>query len=168
MKNDPDSRMHVRGIGELMHPGCCAVCGNGNCETGYIDLGVFYDYEGQVYLCMTCVNEVADTAGLLTDTEARFLQAQNKDLAESTRKVTEQLEKALERLDHFNSLFGDVFNHHPDVIADSNEPANESTDGELIDGSVTERETDDTVVDQPSEVEGPIDVSRVKPSNIEL
>jgi hypothetical protein len=159
---NPDSKMRRRGLGDLMHPACCAVCGSGNCENGYIDIGVYFDYEGQVYLCMFCVNELADTAGLLNEAEAKFLMKQNEDLATQHKSLINLLESANEKLDHYNALFSDRFNSHPDVVNDLAEPQ-ESSETDL--GFVSDGETTESTPDEPIVSEGHSEPSRVEQPN---
>ncbi len=163
---NPDSRMQRRGVGDLLHPACCAVCGNGTCEAGYIDIGVYYDYEGQVYLCMNCVNEIADTAGLLTDTELHHLKGEITKVAHANEVMTQELKVAHEKLAHYDALFGDRFNSHPDVMADleTNSGPDENPNGTDNDSNESE-----SVVDEPVVSDGHSDVSRSEQSNgIEL
>lgn len=165
---NPDSRMRKRGLGDLMHPGVCAVCGNGTYEPGYIDIGVYYDYEGQVYLCLACVNEIADTAGLLTDTEAQFLCIQNKDFAEKNEKLVHDLKVANERLQHYDALFNSNFESHPDVISDL-ESEDKQEDGEPADESVNDGEAEEPVINESVTSEGPANTSGIEqPNGIEL
>src|SRR5690349_9541715 len=78
---DPDSKFHVRNQGELMHPACCTTCGSGSCDEGFVDLGTYYDYEGQLYICMFCVYGITETVGLLNRFEIDFLKNKSEELA---------------------------------------------------------------------------------------
>lgn len=82
-----------------MHPGSCMVCGSGNCDDGYLDLGVFYDYEGTCYLCMTCAYQAGETVGLYTPDEV----ASQLSLIEELRVQNAELTKELDRVGPFVS-----------------------------------------------------------------
>lgn len=164
-EHNPGSRFQLRGIGDLQHPACCAVCGSGVCEFGYLDIGVYYDYEGQVYLCMTCFEEGAEAAGLLSRSEAGYLQAVNTDLAAENAKLKESLEAVNERIKHYDALFGDRFNEHPDLGASVTESKDESTDGEPVKRFVPRRAAEQPVITESVESEGSSDVTRTEFSN---
>lgn len=165
MVHTPDSKMQLRNVGELMHPACCAVCGNGACEEGYVDLGVYYDYEGQIYLCMTCINkDLVEVVGLLSKSEIEFLQEQSEELSVANKQLISSLEKANERLSHYDSLLAKSFDSLPIVAADEVEQSDE----ESVDEFIAEREESDTIVNQSSSVEGHNDVSGTPTSNFEL
>ena len=102
-EHTPSDQVQLVGLGELLHPGKCMICGNGNCELGYVRLGIFYDYEGEQYLCATCLTQCAELIGCLTSEEANHLQDQAKALAASNKQLMEELENATERLDIFES-----------------------------------------------------------------
>jgi hypothetical protein len=90
--NDPSARMQLRSMGELVRPAACCVCGNGTHEDGYLDLGVYYDYEGQMYLCKTCATQAGETIGMYTPDEVKNLQ----DLAANLLADKERLESELD------------------------------------------------------------------------
>ena len=103
---DPSARMQLRNMGELNHPGACAVCGNGTCDQGYVDIGVYYEYEGMMYLCIPCVTELAETAGMLSiEQVAELKNITNEALAENKVLKTRQV-KLNERIKHYDALLG--------------------------------------------------------------
>ncbi len=59
LETDPSRRIIARTRGELMPPGCCKICGNGDTERTYVDFGIFVDYEGTWYICNLCFKEAA-------------------------------------------------------------------------------------------------------------
>lgn len=119
---NPSDRVQVRGRGELMHPGACALCGSGNCDDGYIDVGVYYEYEGQVYFCKTCMDEIIGVAGGLPSEEAEFLKAVAEEASLKLKAVEADNERLRTRLDHFDALFPDVTSHKsPDVTSTESE-----------------------------------------------
>ncbi len=93
----------------MVHPASCMVCGSGNCEEGYVNLGVFYEYEGTMYLCFNCLVQAAEIIGCLTPAEAKV----NHELAtDATSKNVELLEKlgvANERLAFYDGLVSGAF-----------------------------------------------------------
>lgn len=105
----PSDRVQLRGRGELMHPGSCALCGSGNCDDGYVDLDIFYEYEGQVYLCMVCANQVVGVAGGLPSDEANFLKAQFEDTASRLKAAESELHELRAKLGSWDSIFSGAF-----------------------------------------------------------
>lgn len=91
-----------------MHPGCCFVCQVGTRQEGYVNLDVYYDYEGQMYICVLCLKEVASLAGFLLPEESEFLQQRSEAVAEELASVKEQLDHANERLSHYDGVFRSV------------------------------------------------------------
>lgn len=79
--NTPSDRMQVVGIGDLLHPGACALCGNGTCVDGYLNTSIFYDYEGTVYLCMRCVEQLCKVVGALLPDEVTRLREDTENIA---------------------------------------------------------------------------------------
>lgn len=102
--NDPSARMQVRGIGDLMHPGACAVCGNGNNTNGYVDIGVYYEYEGQVYLCMLCAEEFVATIGGATADELLVTAELTSRSLEENEQLKSEVEKLNGELEQYRNL----------------------------------------------------------------
>ena len=80
--NTSSDRVQVRQLGELLHPGACALCGNGTCVDGYLDTSIFYDYEGTVYLCMRCVEQMCKVVGALLPEEVNSLREHTEAIAQ--------------------------------------------------------------------------------------
>ncbi len=106
--NTPSDRVQLVGLGELLHPGTCMLCGSGNCEEGYARLGVYYDYEGEQYLCRTCTIQVSELFGCLTPEEAGHLQETAADYAKVNEAVSRELIVANERLRVFDDAMRSV------------------------------------------------------------
>lgn len=108
IENDPSARMQFAGMGELVHPGSCMVCGSGNCEEGYVRLGVYFEYEGEMYLCRTCLVQASELIGCVTPEEAVLIHknaAEYKDLWEN---ADAELEKANERLAAYDRVLATI------------------------------------------------------------
>lgn len=147
----PSDRAQLRSIGELMHPGSCALCGSGNCDDGYVDLGIYYDYEGQMYLCRYCTEQVAAVMGCLSADESAFLQATNVDLAAQLTALKAQLEEVNERLGLYDSLLSGIASNssdsEPTVIDSLDINLNEideadNSDGEQLELPITSGESE--------------------------
>lgn len=110
-------RVQLRSIGQLQHPGCCALCRSGNCDEGYVDLDTFFDYEGQVYLCMNCTNEVIAAVGGFNDELANVARERLKQYATIVEELSTRLEAANERLANYDSLFNSVMATNADVVS---------------------------------------------------
>lgn len=98
---DPSARVQFRGVGQLQHPGNCAMCGNGTCEKGYVDPSIWYEWEGQVYFCFNCTVQMAEAIGCLAPDQSEFLVNQNKELAAKLQSATEELDNANTNLSIF-------------------------------------------------------------------
>ena len=106
--NTPSDRMQFRGLGELPQPATCMVCGSGTYEEGYVDLGVWYDYVGNMLLCGTCLVQAAELIGCLTPGETETLKELASRAAAEADKYHTELNNALERLAIYDALFGDL------------------------------------------------------------
>jgi hypothetical protein len=93
---DPSSRIQVRSAGELKHPGQCVVCGSGDTERTYVDLDVFFDYEGMVYLCNICTTQVGESIGMFTPDEVSQAQTQIEELLATVETLTKEKNDAVE------------------------------------------------------------------------
>ncbi len=104
MDTTPSDRVQLIGRSQLMHPGCCALCGSGNCEDGYVDTGIYYDYEGQVYFCMTCVEQIINVVGGFTGDQTAMLNAELAGKVTELSSVKEELETARGRVQQYDAL----------------------------------------------------------------
>lgn len=105
---DPSARIQIRTRGQLLPPGCCCVCGSATCERGYVDPAVFYEWEGQVYFCVPCAEEIAGTIGCLTEDESEFLKNQTERLGVELKELKEKYAHATDRLAAYDSVIGSV------------------------------------------------------------
>ncbi len=150
--NDPSARMQVRGIGDLMHPGACAVCGNGNNTEGFVDIGVYYEYEGQVYLCMLCAKELVATIGGATSEELLVTAELTSRSLEENEQLKSEVEKLNAELEQYRNLMRVA---RDDVIhySTSNLPPVENSESEpgVIEpvSEVTEPITGSTSIPEP-------------------
>lgn len=128
IENDPSARMQVRSRGELVAPASCAVCGNGNHEAGYLDLGVFVDFFGTIYLCMTCITQGAETVGMYTPDEVRHLQAQVEGLITDRDQLASELNDARSYIANFDDLLRTKFSAERDASSSSSENVQEVTE----------------------------------------
>ena len=168
----PDDRMQVMGVGDLRPPGCCAVCGNGTHPEGYVHLGINFAYEGEIYLCMTCVTECAETAGLLSAPEVKHIQAVNEELATDNAGLKQELADKNERLEHYDDLFGDASGDTSVGSAFANprspkvEP--EQPDGGVVTESPVEQGSGESESPEPVKSPGPSEPTRPERSDIRL
>lgn len=130
--NDPSARFQLRSISELQIPASCYVCGNGNCDAGYVDFGTFVDYHGSFYVCLTCAKQVAELIGWYSPDEVRTTQALMEQLTETNISLTEELSNARPIVnavrglaaahsssDALDSLVEDAQGHDDDAKVDS-------------------------------------------------
>lgn len=103
-ESDPSDRILLKSRGELNHPGSCMVCGGSDEERNYVDLGVFYDYEGNCYLCDLCGTQVGEVLGLFTPDEIKDLVKQGNDLAAANEAMRKELDHARPIVDAIRGL----------------------------------------------------------------
>lgn len=103
-ESDPSDRILIRSRGELNHPGSCMVCGGSDEERNYVDLGVFYDYEGNCYLCDICGTQVGEVLGLFTPDEVKDTLKNLSDALERIASLEAELEHARPIMDSIRSL----------------------------------------------------------------
>ncbi len=108
MTTTASDRVQVVSQGELMHPGACALCGSGNSDEGYINMGIWYEYEGQQYYCMNCVRQIIAVVGGLTDEQAEHLNGLNEELVGRNAALRNELEEANELLGKWNGLINSI------------------------------------------------------------
>jgi hypothetical protein len=104
----PSDRMQPQELGELQPPGVCSVCGNGTCIDGYINLDIWIEYYGQVYLCNNCIRQAIEVWGGLVPEEAKHLQETNETLATQNAELKERNELLSNRLRIFDSAVLDA------------------------------------------------------------
>lgn len=103
---DPSRRIVPRTRGDLRHPGSCACCGGDNPEITYVDFGIYFDYEGTMYICETCFREAVQVMGFFTPEEVADQLAQLNSLIEQNAALTSELNNARPILDSVLSLAG--------------------------------------------------------------
>lgn len=105
---NPSGRMHLKGIGDLLFPGTCCVCGNGTYEHGYVQLGVYYEYEGEMYLCLTCLTEAAEIGGMLSLEQGVVLKDLAIKVSEQNKALRELVKGLSEKVELYESALGSV------------------------------------------------------------
>jgi hypothetical protein len=141
-EHTPDSKFQVRNAGQLMHPGSCLSCGSGTRQEGYIDLGTYFDYEGQMYLCAFCLEEAAEIFGMLSIAEAKFLREQSEKAALENEQLKEALTHANRRLRAYDDILDASFSRLRDSdvaleASDPNQPELDLNDSGDVTGSVS-------------------------------
>lgn len=105
----PSDRMQVVGLGELMHPGACALCGNGTCVDGYVNTSIFYDYEGTVYLCMRCVEQLCKVVGALLPDEVVSFKQHTEEIAKRCAELEAENNDLRGRVSSWDSVLSGAF-----------------------------------------------------------
>lgn len=114
----PSDRVQLIDRGSLLHPGCCALCGSGNCDEGYVDTGIYYDYEGQVYFCWNCAMQIAAVIGCLSADEHGIMRALLEETAAKLKATEEELGNANERLNTYDTfIIGAINSSDARIIA---------------------------------------------------
>lgn len=148
IENDPSARMQLRTRGELQHPGSCMVCGSGVCDLGYVDLGVFYDYEGTMYLCHACVTQAAEIIGMFTPEQVESQRQLLDDLTSQNAQYKDELDRVrpvISALEHLKppTVFipdsvNDLVHEDPEsvpAVTSGDEPNLDSNDPTVTEGS---------------------------------
>jgi len=129
LENNPSARMQIRSRGQLVAPACCCVCGNATCEEGYLDLGAFVDFHGTLYLCLLCLTQGAETAGMFTPAEVKHLQDQIAALLAEKETLTSELTDAQSYIANFDRLLRTALAPSDGTSADSGKSVPDATDG---------------------------------------
>ncbi len=167
-ENTPSDRVQLVGLGQLLSPANCMICGNGTCEEGYAHLGVFLEFVGEAYLCRTCVVQIAELFRCLTPEEAHSLREDAAELAAKNVAYQEELRITNERLAAFDSLVQHAAAINP-VTSDGTvnggteaEPGNGSTDG--VDAQTSGKsDSAKSTADEPVKGGEPAGTNRSKP-----
>lgn len=89
----------MRELGNLQPPGTCSLCGNGTDLEGYLDIDLWIEYYGQVYLCMSkCALQVVETIGALIPSEAKQFLETTQNIATEYAELKEKYNAAIARL----------------------------------------------------------------------
>lgn len=167
---NPSARIQVRGVGDLMHPGACAICGNGTRPEGFVDIGVYYDYEGQVYICMMCAEDLVHTIDGLTAEEHAMVKSISEGFAAENEALKTQVEELSAELKQYRdsivSAFGSSVLPVPTLmgvpsteVVDSGK-SDSPEDGSIAEPVVTEVPRPKSVTVKSVTVTGRSDVNR--------
>ena len=154
---DPSRRIIARTRGELQHPGSCAICGGSDPDRTFVDIGVYYDYEGNVYICHLCFDEAAvQVMGYFTREEHLKLLGQNNILIEQNQKLQAELET-------YESLAAGLkrLGVTPVTITDSDSNLSDSGTVETPEGT----EAGEPAPEESADGEGPKDSERAELRN---
>lgn len=171
--NNASSKITLKGLGDLLGPSAfCAVCGNGHCEKGYIDAGIYFDFEGQVYLCVTCVSQIAEVAGMLSLEETKHMQDMNSELAKENAELKEKVANYSEQLKQYDGLITGINERRGTniTISGSNafakQPEVDESNNHTIDELISDGEGNDSIVTESVKDDGRPDTERIERSDI--
>lgn len=116
--HSPSDGMKLLGLGGLPAPAACFVCGSGNYDEGYVDLGVYYDYYGELLLCTACLFKAAEIAGAYLPEVKKLAEDMVTSQAEEIRRLTKELDEARARLAVFNGMVADYVSSQPIALID--------------------------------------------------
>lgn len=137
----PSDSMRLLGRGELPAPAACFKCGSGNCEEGYVDFGVFFDFEGEMLACRDCVLKAAELVGCMPPSVVDDVKEKVEVLSAEHEEVKKELENAKQRLSVFNSMFADYATANPDAMRVSDSETPEQSAGKLHADSSTQSDS---------------------------
>lgn len=165
---DPSARIQVRQPGQLMHPGCCTVCGYGGADREYVDPAIWFDYEGQIYFCTDCTIQLGETIGMSTPQEFAHLKALYEENAARLKAQEDELNDLRGLRDAVISVTSASISSDPGNA--TNHSDEEPTEPELIpEPTVSEPlndgENEQSEPTEPSEGSGSDDAARTTSSN---
>lgn len=163
IENDPSARMQLRTRGELMHPGTCMCCGSGVCDEGYLDLGVFFDYEGTMYLCHTCTTQAGETIGMFTPDQVNSQLSLLEQLTQENAKYKEELDRVRPVIDSIANLQLTVVPGPAsisDFVREESEPVPAVTEPESVSSNNDGVKSSDGSDSGESEPEKPVKVTK--------
>lgn len=158
LENDPSAKMQIKSLGELQLPGTCMECGNGNFDGDYLDLGVFFDYEGHMAMCKTCVVQAGETVGMFTAEEHLKLLKDFNDLLVAHNDKEQELDNVRNELNAALTLLGASSDGYGLNRPDSVEPLAKSATSDAIAEGADSGEpevTESTVSAGRSDTSGP-------------
>jgi hypothetical protein len=113
------------------------VCGTGNCDDGYIDLGVWYEFVGTCYICMNCIHQAAEVAGCLLPVEAATIRAAAERIGDQNTDLAKENEILRERLSIFDAAVRSAAATNDSTRSVLDSPVNSGNDSTTSsDGSV--------------------------------
>ncbi len=87
---------------QLIAPGKCAGCGK--ISGDFVDIGLELDFYGVVYICVSCMVEVANQLQYYSPVQQKIIRDSNVKLREINAKLREKLEKSNAALAAFAEL----------------------------------------------------------------
>jgi hypothetical protein len=171
-----NGKMRVLGHGDLFGKSPqCACCGNGISPYGYIDLGLYFDWEGQIFFCVTCVSQMAETAGMLSKAESDHLTELSKELATENARLKERVAEVNEQLKSYDTVLASRFGGNRssginllDDNSTSGEPAVKPKVGESTTVSANAGTDAESVPSESSKSDGRSDITRPERGNINI
>lgn len=103
-------------------PGKCANCGSSKDDgRKYVDFGLHVDWYGAVFICGSCLHDIAHKVGLFASLEEQLYEALNKkasldELQEQGEKLHDKVVKTVRELEDF---YVGVYSHRTDNSPDS-------------------------------------------------
>lgn len=140
-ENTPSDKVRFLALGELPPPGSCLICGSGNREEGYVDIGVWVEYVGEGLICHTCVIEIGEKIGMMIPEEVKHLTDMSEYLATKNLELKKELANAHERLNALDLLLGSNHAAYLTAIGVNPESSSEGSDGEPLRAGSGESET---------------------------
>lgn len=151
---DPSRKIQPRSRGDLRHPGACACCGGSDPDRTYVDFGIYYDYEGTVYICDICYRESVQVMGFFTPEEVEQQLSQLNSLLDENAALKKELDNARPILAAIASLSIPVIDSSGDSDSVSNSDAPEDAEG---------TEAGEPEITEHADSEGRSDSSGTKP-----
>lgn len=139
---DPSRKIQPRSRGDLRHPGTCACCGGSDPDRTYVDFGIYYDYEGTMYICSTCFTEAVHVMGYFTPDEVEQQLTQLNSLLDENAQLKKELENARPILNAVANLNLSVADPAGDSDSSSDPDSVEDVEGtEAGESEVTESDS---------------------------
>ena len=161
MEYNPSGRVQRIGTGQLLPPGTCILCGTGQCDDGFIDIGVNVEWFGQIYFCAICGLEIGGSVGAYSSAEVNHINGLFNVAVEERNALKERLDGAESELTTLRSAISIVSSNGSVVDSPSENltdftALSEGTD-DVLAGLNIEEGRDDPEPNQPDSGDGPHD-----------
>lgn len=142
-------------------PGECFLCGSSKREA-FLDTNINIEFHGAVYLCQTCVEEIAAYFGMASSKRTSHLEERSEHLASQVYEFQKENERLRQLVDGFTylsefhstngdtSLPGSVSGESVSESSDDSSPAGEEQVG-VGEGAPSEQSYDEGVAELHSD-----------------
>lgn len=155
--HNASDKMQLIGLGELPPPAQCFVCGNGSCEAGYVNLGVWAEFVGNLLVCTPCLVQAAELAGCLAPIIRTTMEQHIANLQKYSRELEDKVASQDEQLRSYRSVINNL--HGVDSGAVNNAITQPPSGNNDLGESVVSGTSGESELIESSDERGPDDLS---------